>query len=124
VHIAPACSGSDHFGSYLRSLSLHLCKRLFPGLKPMTVTRQQLYHCARAPLPMIYRLKRKNKAIDKMQLGILGYLLDDVLLKQKHQGQQLQPQPSYLDPVTLSSASDVPHQFFLYCFLFLFSHNP
>jgi hypothetical protein len=23
---------SDHFGSYVRSLSIHFCKRLFPGL--------------------------------------------------------------------------------------------
>jgi hypothetical protein len=35
VHVAPACTGSgegsDHFGSYVCSLSLHFCKRLFPG---------------------------------------------------------------------------------------------
>jgi hypothetical protein len=36
VHIAPACAGSDHFGSYVRSLSLHFFKRLFSGLEPMT----------------------------------------------------------------------------------------
>jgi hypothetical protein len=40
MHVAPACvgsiEGSDHFGSYVRSLSLHFCKRLFPGLEPMT----------------------------------------------------------------------------------------
>jgi hypothetical protein len=40
VHVAPACAGSkegsDHFGSYVRSLSLHLCKWLFLGLEPMT----------------------------------------------------------------------------------------
>ena len=33
VHVAPACAGSgegsDHFGSIVRSLSLHFCKRLF-----------------------------------------------------------------------------------------------
>ena len=28
--------GSDHFGSIVRSLSLHFCKRLFPGLEPVT----------------------------------------------------------------------------------------
>jgi hypothetical protein len=27
---------SNHFGSYVRSISLHFCKRLFPGLEPMT----------------------------------------------------------------------------------------
>jgi hypothetical protein len=38
VHVAPACAGFgegfDHFGSYVCSLSLHFCKRLFPGLEP------------------------------------------------------------------------------------------
>jgi hypothetical protein len=40
VHVAPACAGSrkrsDHFESYVRSLSEHFCKRLFSGLEPMT----------------------------------------------------------------------------------------
>jgi hypothetical protein len=40
MHVAPACvesgEGSDHFGSYVCSIFLHLCKRLFPGLEPMT----------------------------------------------------------------------------------------
>jgi hypothetical protein len=40
VHIAPACigygEGSDHFGSYVRSISLHFCKRLFSGFELMT----------------------------------------------------------------------------------------
>jgi hypothetical protein len=45
LHVAPACIGSDHFGSYIRSLSLHFCKRLVLGLDLM-VTRQQLYFCA------------------------------------------------------------------------------
>jgi hypothetical protein len=40
VHVAPTCIGSreasNHFGSYVRSLSLHFCKSLFPGLGPMT----------------------------------------------------------------------------------------
>jgi hypothetical protein len=39
VHIAPTCAGSeegtDHFGSYVYSLFLQFCKRLFPGLEPM-----------------------------------------------------------------------------------------
>jgi hypothetical protein len=34
------CAGSregfDHFGSYVGSLSLHVCNRLFPTLEPMT----------------------------------------------------------------------------------------
>jgi hypothetical protein len=41
MQVAPACAtsreGSDHFGSYIRSLSLHFYKRLFPGFD------QQLY---------------------------------------------------------------------------------
>jgi hypothetical protein len=41
MDVAPACTesgeGSDHFGSYVRSLSLHFCKRLFPGLEHMTL---------------------------------------------------------------------------------------
>jgi hypothetical protein len=36
VHVALSCAGcregSDHFGSYVRSLPLHFCMRLFPGL--------------------------------------------------------------------------------------------
>ena len=40
VHVAPACAGSgegsDHFGSFVRIISLHFCKRLFPGLEPVT----------------------------------------------------------------------------------------
>jgi hypothetical protein len=27
---------SDHFGTYVRSLSLHFCKGLYPELEPMT----------------------------------------------------------------------------------------
>jgi hypothetical protein len=40
VHVAPVCTGSgegsDRFGSYVRSISLHFCKRLFLELEPMT----------------------------------------------------------------------------------------
>jgi hypothetical protein len=39
VHVAPTCAGSgegsDHFGSYVRSIFLYFCKR-FPGLEPTT----------------------------------------------------------------------------------------
>jgi hypothetical protein len=38
VHVAPACAGfgkeSGHFRSYVRSISLHFGKRLFPELEP------------------------------------------------------------------------------------------
>ena len=56
MHVAPACAGSregsDHFGSIVRSLSLHFCKSLFPGLEPVTSWSQgsSFYHCAKAPL--------------------------------------------------------------------------
>jgi hypothetical protein len=39
MNVAPACAGSregsNHFGSYVHSLSLNFCKRLFPRLEPM-----------------------------------------------------------------------------------------
>jgi hypothetical protein len=41
VHVVPACTGSgegsNHFGSYVHSISLHFYNRLFPGLEPMTI---------------------------------------------------------------------------------------
>jgi hypothetical protein len=40
VHVALACAGSgegsNHFRSYVHSLSLHFCKRLFSGFEHMT----------------------------------------------------------------------------------------
>jgi hypothetical protein len=39
MHVASTCArseeGYDHFGSYVRSLSLHFYNRLFPRLEPM-----------------------------------------------------------------------------------------
>jgi hypothetical protein len=36
VHITPTCTGSgevfDQFGSYVHNISLHFCRRLFPGV--------------------------------------------------------------------------------------------
>jgi hypothetical protein len=53
VHVAPACArseeGSDHFGSYVRSLSLHLYKMLFSRLETMTSWSQGNNFTARAP---------------------------------------------------------------------------
>jgi hypothetical protein len=44
VYIVPTCAGSgkvsDHFGSYICSLSLFFHKRLFPELEPMTSCSQ------------------------------------------------------------------------------------
>jgi hypothetical protein len=52
VHGAPTCAGSekgsDHFRSYIRSLLLHFCKRLFSRLEHIII-RQQLYRCTSAP---------------------------------------------------------------------------
>jgi hypothetical protein len=53
VHIAPAYTGPekgyDHFGSYVRNISLHFCKWLFPRFEPFTSWSQAtvlpLYHC-------------------------------------------------------------------------------
>jgi hypothetical protein len=55
VHVAPACAGfgegSDHFGSYVHSLSLHFCKRLFLRLEPMTSWSQDNSFTAVLGLP-------------------------------------------------------------------------
>jgi hypothetical protein len=57
VHVAPACAGSgegsNHFGSYVRSLFLHFCKRLFPGLEPMT-------SCHKATVIIKYFIVKSN----------------------------------------------------------------
>jgi hypothetical protein len=57
VHVARACAGSgegsDHFGSYVRSLSLHFCKRMFLGLEPMTTLSQGNNFTAAPGLPFV-----------------------------------------------------------------------
>jgi hypothetical protein len=53
VHVAPACAGSDHFGSYVCNLSLHFCQRLFPGIEPMTSWSQGNSFTAAPGLPFI-----------------------------------------------------------------------
>jgi hypothetical protein len=73
VHVAPACAGSgegsDHFGSYVRSLYLHFCKRLFPRrTHDLMATRQQLYCCVRTPL-----LISEIAYFDKKKYGILVF---------------------------------------------------
>jgi hypothetical protein len=56
VHVAPACAGSgegsNRFGSYVHSLSLHFCKRLFLGLEPITLWSQGNSFTAAAGLPI------------------------------------------------------------------------
>jgi hypothetical protein len=67
MHVTPTCVGSgegfDHFGSYVRSLSLHFCKRLFPGLEPMTSWSQGNNITVAPGLPFIghYFLKNVQK---------------------------------------------------------------
>jgi hypothetical protein len=69
VHVAPACAdpgdGPDHFGSIVRSLSLHFCKRLFPGLEPMTSRSQGSSFTAAPRLPFKRKLYDNiNKLFD------------------------------------------------------------
>jgi hypothetical protein len=56
VHVAPAYAGSmegsDHFGSYIRSLSLHFYKRLFPGLEQVY---QYIFSKKKHLVALIYR---------------------------------------------------------------------
>jgi hypothetical protein len=55
VHVAPTYIGSgewfDHFRSYVHSLSLHFCKRLFLGLEIMTSGSQGNSFTAALGLP-------------------------------------------------------------------------
>ena len=57
VHVAPACAGSgegsDHLGLFVRSLSLHFCKRLVPGLEPVTSWSQGSSFTTAPRLPFI-----------------------------------------------------------------------
>jgi len=57
VHVAPACAGSgegsDRLGLFVRSLSLHFCKRLVPGLEPMTSWSQGSSFTTAPRLPFI-----------------------------------------------------------------------
>jgi hypothetical protein len=66
VHVAPACAGSgewsDHFGSYVRSLSRHCCKRLFPGLELMTSWSQGNNFTVVLGLPFLFFKKRQPGA--------------------------------------------------------------
>jgi hypothetical protein len=60
VHVAPSCVGSgeesDDFGSYVHSLSLHLCKRLFLGLEPHGHKATTLPLCQASPSMMLFWL--------------------------------------------------------------------
>ena len=57
--------GSGRFGSIVRSLSLHFCKRLFPGLEPVTTTLPLCqgfpsYICNNTQRNFMYKQKREN----------------------------------------------------------------
>jgi hypothetical protein len=43
----------DHFGSYVRSISLYFCKRLFPELKLMTLWSQDNSFTTASGLPFL-----------------------------------------------------------------------
>src|SRR3954464_9298043 len=76
VHVAPACAGSgegsDHFGSIVRSLSLHFCKRLFAGLEPVTSWSQGSSFTTAPRLPFFF----------VFDLGIkCGYFITSTIIK-------------------------------------------
>jgi hypothetical protein len=52
VHVV-SVEGSDHFGSYVRNISLYFYKRLFPGLEPITSLSQDNSFTAAPGLPFI-----------------------------------------------------------------------
>jgi hypothetical protein len=69
VHIAPACAGFGHFGSYVRSLSLHFCKSLFSGFEPMTSSWSQGNNfTAAAGLP--FKDTTTTKPFNPKQVGV------------------------------------------------------
>jgi hypothetical protein len=49
----PACAGSDHFGSYVRNIFLHFCRRLFLGIELMISWSQGNNFAAAPGLPFI-----------------------------------------------------------------------
>ena len=57
VQVAPACAGSgkesDHLSLFVRSLSLYFCKRLVPGLEPVTSWSQGSSFTTAPRLPFI-----------------------------------------------------------------------
>jgi hypothetical protein len=83
VHVAPAYAGSgegsDHFGSYVCSLSLHFYKRLFSGLEPMTSWSQGNNFTAMPGLP--FYLKMKILIIDWKLLNQLQVLHIEFLFR-------------------------------------------
>src|SRR4051812_37863866 len=76
MHVAPACAGfregSDHFGTIVRSLSLHFCKRLFPGLEPVTSWSQRNNFTAAPRLPLGKKRERKRKEKNRYDVYIVG----------------------------------------------------
>jgi hypothetical protein len=70
VHVAPACAGSDHFGSDVCSLSLHFCKRLFPGLEPMV--NLFLNEIELSPFSYDSNTSQKEEMVKQIQLTCLS----------------------------------------------------
>ncbi len=97
---SPACAGSgegsDHFGSYIRSLSLHFCKRLFPGLEPMTSWSQGNSFTAAPGLPFYIPYQTKcNKNKGSGRVGQRTNVLTSLATQLEQQ------QPSLLVPSKL-----------------------
>jgi hypothetical protein len=71
VHVAPAWArseeGSDHFESYIRSISLHFCKRMFLGLEHMTSWSQGKKITTAPRLPFIYQTLRTLKFLPRKE---------------------------------------------------------
>ena len=73
VHVAPTCAGSgeesDHLGLFVRSLSLHFCRRLVLGLEPVTSWSQGNSFTAALGLPLqVCVIKICSKTLDKESL--------------------------------------------------------
>jgi hypothetical protein len=117
VHVAPACArsreGSNHFGSYVRSLFLHFCKRLFPELELMTSwshgnrTQQELQQYTAKNSSCIEHIDQHGKLCSiadlllkkciRTEYSVLELMLDCCWLLSERQQQQ-QQQPSLLVP--------------------------
>jgi hypothetical protein len=74
VHVASACAGSeevsDHFVSYVRSISVFLQEAVLQDLThDLMVTRQQLYRCAGAPLHFTDFGAYEYLTVDKQRLS-------------------------------------------------------
>jgi hypothetical protein len=74
VHVATVCArsgeGSDQFRSYVHSISLHFCKKLFQGLEPMTSWSQgnSFTTVLGLPFKQDHTLQKKNAPAHQYQI--------------------------------------------------------